>query len=159
MQLASCAASVTHEDLKCTSLSHTSDGNARGLPYAGLCKGSNAGSSAPAAELSRNRCLACEKPRHELMLGHGSFDNSMNGPRIFVGVTLSLNSAWLLVERQHRISPDLFSGKVISALSVCLFQRCFLLPLTSCVLFCIDYGRVYLSPTLPAMLCSCVPPG
>lgn len=89
-------------------------------------------SSAPAAESSRNRCLACGKPRHEVMLGHDSFSNSMNGPRNFVHVTLSLDSAWLLVERQHRISPHLFSGKVISALSVCLFQRCFLLHLTPC---------------------------
>lgn len=141
LQLASCGASVSHGDLKCTYLAHTSVGSASRLPYAGLCMGSNAESSAPAAELSRNRCLACGKPRHEVVLGHGSFANSMNGPRNFAGVTLSLDSALLLVERQHRISLD--SGIGISTLSVCLFQRCFLLHLTSCVLLCTDYGRMY----------------
>lgn len=115
---------------------HTSDGSASGLPCAGLCSGSN-------AELSRNRCSACGKPRHEVMLGHNSFANSTDDQRNFVGVSLSLDSAWLLVERQHTISPHLLSGKVISALSVCLFQRCFLLHLTSCILFCTDYDGMY----------------
>lgn len=123
--------------------------------------GSNAESSAPAAELSRNRCLACGKPRHEVMLGHDSFANSMNCPRNFVGVTLSLDLAWLLVERQCRISPHLFSGRGIPTLSVCLFQRCFLLHLTSCVLFCTDYDRMYpiTCSVCHAVLQGAVPPG
>lgn len=142
--MASCAASVTHGDLECTSLSHSSDGSTRGLPCAGLCPGSNAESSTPAAELSRCRCLAHGKPRHELMLGHGSFANSMNGPRNFVGVTFSLLLAWLLVERQHRISPHLFQAKwsqlyqsAFSRLASCFTSLqvfCFAQTMTGCIL-------------------------
>lgn len=126
---------------------HTSDGSASRLPYAGLCSGSN-------AELSRNRCSACGRPRHEVMLGHDSFANSTNDQRNFVGVSLSVDSAWLLVERQHTTSPHLFSGKAMSALSVCLSRgvSCFTSPHVFCsaqtMMGCI------LPPTQSVTLCS-----
>lgn len=109
-------------------------------------------SSAPAAESSRNRYLACGKPRHEVMLGHGSFSNSMSGPRNFVRVALSLDSAWLPVQSQHRISPHLFSGTVISILSL-PFPKVF--PASPHV-FCSAQAvtECLLSPTQSVTLCS-----
>jgi len=122
LQLASCAAPVTHGRLGCICLSHTPATGARAdtpcwFTYGQQCR-EGAQSSAPAATPSRNRQSACGKASRDVMLGHSSFSSPTNSPRNVVRGLCMVPCT----DTAQNLTTSVLS-RASSVLVVCLFQR------------------------------------